>query len=62
MKYSVRYQPRARREYQSAMEWYYGKSVDAAINFAVALKERVEFILQKPDRFEKYIKNLEKWL
>ncbi len=57
MNYIVRYQPRARREYQSALDWYREKSTDAAINFSIALKERVNLLLKQPDRFGKMHKD-----
>lgn len=57
MNYTVRYQSKARKEYQSALDWYREKSIDAAVNFSLALKERVDLLLKQPDRFGKIHKD-----
>ena len=42
MSYTISYQERAIVEYETAMEWYRLRSEQAAVNFEIAIKEKID--------------------
>jgi plasmid stabilization system protein ParE len=53
MNYSIAYQERALKEYESALEWYRDRSEIAAINFEIAVKEKINLLRINPESFKK---------
>jgi plasmid stabilization system protein ParE len=53
MSYSVAYQQRAINEYEEAAAWYRERSVQAAENFEIAVKEKIDILRNDPTRYRK---------
>ena len=56
MNYSIKYQERAIIEYESAMERYRQHSERAAINFEIAVKEKIDLLKSDPGSYKKTYK------
>ena len=56
MSYSISYQEKALREYESGMEWYRLRSENAALNFEIAVKEKIEVLRFRPDTYKRTYK------
>ncbi len=56
MSFTVNYQERAIREYETAMEWYRLRSEVAALNFEIAVKEKIDLLRESPGVFKKSYK------
>jgi len=57
MIYSIRYQPRAGKEYSFALSWYRDKSIQTSINFSRAVRASVTASLEEPGRYRKTYKD-----
>ncbi len=53
MSYAIGYHERALQEYESAMEWYRIRSEQAAVNFEIAVLERIDSLRTKPASFKR---------
>jgi toxin ParE1/3/4 len=43
--------PRAKKQFREAISWYRSESRDVAANFVLAVNERVESIVEAPERY-----------
>ena len=56
MSYTISYQERALHEYESATEWYRLHSENAAVNFEIAVKEKIDILRSQPASYKKTYK------
>ena len=57
MNYSIKYQERAIKEYESAATWYLEHSKAAAINFEIAIQEKIDLLRLAPGSYKKTYKH-----